>query len=401
MSNSNENLLFNHSSLPTRKVMVIGAIPPPWGGVEVVTKYVLNSDLARHFHLVLFDIAKSRGKEYSGRLDFHNTIAALWHFLGLIRAIRRERPALVYMPMVTNRFGFVRDCGFLILSRLFCDGPVIVHVHSNDFDQFYSRRNPIKQRLISRTLALATRVILLSERWYRFFATFLPKEKLTIVQNSIDQELARELERIPVPAEDSSDAVHVLFLGALGRRKGVDDLLRAAALIKEQERVVTIFDLCGPEDVKGELDMLHDLSRSRNLEEMVRFHGPVAGRRKTQMLRQADMLVLPSHKEGMPLVLIEAFAAELPVISTPVGSIPEMLRDGENGFLVTPGDAEGLAQRIEDLAGDPELRRRMGVQNLKAYRALYTLDRAMVAMRAVFDEALHERASVSRRPVLR
>jgi glycosyltransferase involved in cell wall biosynthesis len=73
-----------------------------------------------------------------------------------------------------------------------------------------------------------------------------------------------------------------------------------------------------------------------------------------------DVLLLPSVNEGTPVSAIEALAAGRPVVATRVGGVPDVVVDGEDGFLVEPGDVDGLAERLEELAGDPERRRLMG-----------------------------------------
>jgi len=88
--------------------------------------------------------------------------------------------------------------------------------------------------------------------------------------------------------------------------------------------------------------------------------GVVGGRAKADALAAADVFVLPSYAEGMPMAILEAMAAGMAIIATPVGSIGEAVTDGQEGFLVAPGDVEALAGRIAALDGDFELRRRMG-----------------------------------------
>ena len=95
------------------------------------------------------------------------------------------------------------------------------------------------------------------------------------------------------------------------------------------------------------------------------------------MLSEADMLVLPSFAEGLPVVLMEALASRVPVIATPVAGVSELVRDGETGLLVPPGDIDGLATALNQLLGDPKLCRRLG----EAGRAA-VLDRHDIARQA-------------------
>nr|MDQ3611445.1 glycosyltransferase [Actinomycetota bacterium] len=78
------------------------------------------------------------------------------------------------------------------------------------------------------------------------------------------------------------------------------------------------------------------------------------------LLPAIDVFTLSSLQEGLPLSLLEAMAAGIPCVATAVGGVPEVLTDGREGFLVPPGDAQGLAAAIQRLVDDEELRRRMG-----------------------------------------
>ena len=85
----------------------------------------------------------------------------------------------------------------------------------------------------------------------------------------------------------------------------------------------------------------------------------------------ADIFILPSYNEGLPMSILEAMSYGLPVISTPVGGIPEIVKDGVNGYLIFPGDNEALAEKIELLAKNKELRLRMGQENYKLVSQKY------------------------------
>ena len=89
-------------------------------------------------------------------------------------------------------------------------------------------------------------------------------------------------------------------------------------------------------------------------------HGWVDEERKLELIRSADVFVLPTYTEGMPVALLEAMAAGLAIITTPVGAIPEVVTPGVHGELVRPRDVDGLARAITKLCRDPELRARYG-----------------------------------------
>lgn len=105
------------------------------------------------------------------------------------------------------------------------------------------------------------------------------------------------------------------------------------------------------------------------LQEAVRFTGAVQN--VEDYLRAADLYALPTQNEAFPLALIEAMACGLPCISTPVGGIPDILRHGENGWVVPPGDTAALREAVLHLARDPALRARLGEAALNTARSQY------------------------------
>jgi glycosyltransferase involved in cell wall biosynthesis len=149
---------------------------------------------------------------------------------------------------------------------------------------------------------------------------------------------------------------HVLFIGRLAAVKGVPLLLEAFARVRPSypdARLTLVGD--GPDRAALEAQ-----ATTLGLTGTARFAGYRSQEEVAALLAEADMLVLPSFAEGLPVVLMEALASRIPVIATQVAAVAELVRDGETGYLVPPGDVESLADRIDRLLADPELCRRMG-----------------------------------------
>ena len=113
---------------------------------------------------------------------------------------------------------------------------------------------------------------------------------------------------------------------------------------------------------------------------------------KDEALQTSDCLVLPSYAEGLPMVVLEAMAYGLPVIATRVGAIPEVLTDGQEGFLIEPADVKALADRMLRVAGDPELRRRMGLDARRVAEARFSLDAMVDRIMDIYTDILREGA---------
>jgi glycosyltransferase involved in cell wall biosynthesis len=153
------------------------------------------------------------------------------------------------------------------------------------------------------------------------------------------------------------DEVILISVGRLIKRKAIGDVLLALSRLEGVPlRLLIIGD--GPEE-----GPLRDLASTLGLASQVDFLGAVWGENKFQYLAASDMLVLPSVHEGFGLVFLEAMHCGLPVIASDSGGQTDFLQDGETGFLVPVGAIEALAHRIQCLANDGRLRKRISEHN--------------------------------------
>jgi len=144
-------------------------------------------------------------------------------------------------------------------------------------------------------------------------------------------------------------------MGRIERKKGIHDLIEAGKLLADKFRFKII--LCG----EGNISLWQEECSNKGLIDVIQFRGWVSGEEKELLLRETDIYVLPSYSEGLPMSILEAMSYGIPVISTPVGGVPEVVIDGINGFLVDPGDVHGLADKLEQLISDYRLRMKMGI----------------------------------------
>jgi glycosyltransferase involved in cell wall biosynthesis len=155
--------------------------------------------------------------------------------------------------------------------------------------------------------------------------------------------------------------------------KGHDILLEAFSKISEKHAHVNLVILGGSGPMK---ESVVTCVKSLSLQERVFLYENVPHDRVGAFLRRALIFVLPSREESFGIVLLEAGAMNVPVVATMVGGIPEIVSDGESGFLVPPEDCAKLADRIEALIEDPRLRERFAANLHRAVRDHFTWNRA-------------------------
>ncbi len=189
--------------------------------------------------------------------------------------------------------------------------------------------------------------------------------RLHIVRCGVDPEVYT-----PIP-ETGSAVPEILCVGRLVPAKGQRVLLEACALLKERGRSFYLTLVGGGPDMA----LLKDYASAAGLNGQVRFTGPLGQDRVRDWYGKADLFVLASFAEGVPVVLMEAMAKRIPVVSTRIAGIPELIDHGEDGLLAHAGDVEGLALQMEKLLLDPALRNRLGAAGRQKIMEQYHLHR--------------------------
>lgn len=270
------------------------------------------------------------------------------------------------------RGSFWRKAIFAGLARRF-GVPVLLHLHGSEMKSFYESQPQRVQRLISRQLELASAVLVLSESWKEFILKIAPKARTIVVPNYV---------RVPEAVERrASKDVTVLFLGLLGQRKGIFDLLEALARARRHNPALKL--MVGG---NGEVEEAKRLARELSLEDSVTFLGWIGEGKRQELLSRADIFVLPSYNEGLPMSVLEAMAYGLPVITTPVGGIPEVITDGRDGRLIAPGDVSALEKTLLELAAAPELRRALGAAAHGRVREHYADTVVLPLLASIYDQ---------------
>lgn len=237
---------------------------------------------------------------------------------------------------------FWRKRIFINLAKKF-GKKVVYHMHGGGFENF-SHSHP---KAVGSLIAKCDAIIALSSYWKSFFENELHCKNVVVVKNVIAQ---------PVIAPIPSTTFSLLFLGLLGVNKGVYDLLDCLYEHKEE--------FCGKLRLyiggNGEVEKVKRLIVKYGIEDIVSFEGWVWGEKKTKLLNMADAYILPSYNEGLPISILEAMSYSLPIISTTVGGIPEIVKNGENGFLIEPGDKDAMYQAINQLKDNHDMCVNMG-----------------------------------------
>ncbi|MYM98841.1 glycosyltransferase family 4 protein [Duganella vulcania] len=323
-----------------KKIVMLGTRFDTMGGISAVVNVYRAAGLFQRFPIVYLDTHCDGGAGAKLQL-----LLRTWcRFFVLLLS---GQIGLLHVH-VSRRASFWRKALFFLPAFLF-RVPAVLHLHSGAFHEFYERECGSAGRwLVRLVFDRAAQVIVLSQTWRRWAATITANPNVHAIYNPVLMPAAT--------AEwDARVAGQTLFFGRLGKNKGSYDLLEAAGRLAPRFPQLRL--RMGGD---GELAEVAARAGELGIAPQVELLGWVRGADKEHALASATLYVLPSYSEGLPMSVLEAMAAGLPVLTTPVGGIPEAVGDGVEGFLIAPGDVAALALRWEQLLSDPELARRMG-----------------------------------------
>jgi O-antigen/teichoic acid export membrane protein/glycosyltransferase involved in cell wall biosynthesis len=360
-------------------LVVVGPTTPPYHGGAMMTQRLLAGLRERGMVAAHLDTRDPRSLDSIGRFDARNIWLGIKHSFQFAALLARNPGARVYVPISQARWGFIRDAFFLLMARL-ARRPRIVHLNGGYFQTFYRDSGGAMRLIIRCALAGVEQAWVLTDRLREMFDGLVPPDRIKVVANSVEDWERREE---PVAdggrgGEDGPGVVRVLFLSNLVPGKGWDELIAAAERLSEQARPMPLhIRLVGevPTDIRERI-----LRRSERLAKSgmrVEVLGTRVGEAKHQEYRWADLFVYPSTYcfEGQPLVLLEAMAAGLPIITSAMGGIPDTVVNGKSAVMIPPGDIDALVTSIQRATHDAALRRRIGAAARRRYLARYTPSR--------------------------
>lgn len=326
---------------------------------------------------------------YFSRLQYYPTyrlsnimVRAGWFLTSYIRMGAKmafdRRVEIVHLHSAADG-SFWRKVRLTRLAKVF-GKKIVLHIHASRFKDFYNEASESKQRWIRRELDDADTIIALSESWREWFESIgIEPGKIEVLRNITSHPVVRP------EAHVSDGKVRLLFMGEIGQRKGVFDILRAIADHRDELKGRIELSIGGN---RNEEELIAAI-RENGLEEIVKFEGWVGGDKKIDLLNRADIFILPSYNEGLPISILEAMSYGHPIISTPVGGIPEVVATDVNGVIVEPGNHEQIYRAIKKYIDHSELIEKEGAESRR--RAAPHLPESVLRdLRGIYERLLSD-----------
>ncbi|MEQ8390970.1 MAG: glycosyltransferase family 4 protein [Thalassospira sp.] len=336
------------------KIIAMVQLPPPMHGAAKMNQHAVEA-LSQDFDLHLIEMRFATDLSDIARFSLRKLSIAIWLLLRLIWALPGSRA--LYICFAPSGGAYYRDCLYVLMAKMF-DVPAILHLHGQGLPKM--RQSRLGRWLQNHVLAKQT-VILLGE-------TLRPEVdglacNIAIIPNCLDDTAFST-----APSNDwhPQKSVQILWLSNLFRAKGIETLIAVCALLRDQGMPcdLTIAGSVGDMNEADIKALLIDFAMT----DTARYIGAVSQSDRKAAFDQADLFVLPSHyaNEAQPLVVLEAMAAGIPVITSNIATLPEFVRDGETGRLCPPENPAALANAIRDAVGSP-------TQTTKMREAAYRL----------------------------
>jgi glycosyltransferase involved in cell wall biosynthesis len=300
----------------------------------------------------------------------HGRLSYYWLAARAVRLAREFKPDLVHVHYAGGFGLWGAGCDF---------APVLVSVWGSDIVDL--PKNPFQRYFIRRNLKRADRISATSNFLKKACATLVSgvEEKTTVIPFGVV--VPEKIEPMPpLP-------VKLCFIKMHRHKYGPDVLLRAFSVVR-QEMPDILLTMAGEGEMTSELK---SMARHLGLEKAVDFIGSIPNERIYSLLREHHIMVMPSLAEAFGVAVLEAAACGRPTIASRVGGVSEVLRDGESGLLVPPGDETALAEAIIRLARDLETGSRMGEAGRSLVQEKYLWGHSLDLMTQLYESLIHGR----------
>jgi len=376
-------LIIIQGAVCVKRILMVGPVPPPSGGIAAVMQNILVSRLSEEYLFDVFDKSDLGQTQPAGLL--RRNYARIRRWIAFYGTLIRGDYAFVHMQGSTWAFRGVVI--YMAIARL-AGTKILLHLHGTDWNWFYGDVSFARRWMTRVGLRLPERIIVLYGEWAVKILELVPATHVTVIQNWMtedqlpaiknDVETRRTFDLLP------GDFI-VCSVGTVGWRKGTLEILKAVpdvALSIDSVRFV----FAGAEEFPEVWGEVMKMVEDNALERWVRFPGELDRDSVISLLSISHIFLLPSFAEGMPIAIIEAMKMGVPIISTPVGGIPEMVENEVSAILIPPGSPRDIADSVLRLHRDPDLRARLSKAAMMTLEERFDAAHAVDALAKIYSE---------------
>lgn len=356
---------FPESSSLSKRILIFGQLPPPQHGSNIMTLTFFKALERLGYRVKVSNKGFSKKIHEVNRISFIKFLrffSVLWKYN---RDLTRFQPDLVVFFISATRIGLFAEGIFTAFTSIF-RFPYVLYIHNNGHKTIYWKGSAGRW-IVRRVFDRAKACIVLGKVFERDISSFYKKE-IYILPNCL-------MKTLPEKEKEEDKFINVLYLSNLYESKGIFTLIRSIPKVIVTKRRIK-FLIAGPWQGKNVKKRILDYVKRNKLNAIVEFLGAVYGNQKEELFRRSDIFVFPSHYpfEAFGLVNLEAMQVGIPVITTNIGALPEMVLNSRTGYIIPPKKPNILAEKINLLVENPDLRRNMGREGKKRFNEMYSFD---------------------------
>lgn len=337
------------------------------GGIATVVGGYKNSELERKYDVIYIE-------SYCDGNKVKKIFKAIGAYFLFLKEMVMNKPGLVH---IHSSFGgsFYRKLPFVYIANFF-NIPVINHIHGSEIANLYINASERKKRLVENCFDKCKYLVVLSEEWKNNLQVVNTKTPKIVIENysTIHKECLKR---------KNHQKKNILFLGFITELKGCFDIPEIAKKVIEKNENVE-FILAG----SGEIEKLQEIIAEKGISQYFSFPGWVKKDEKEKLLKNADIFFLLSYTEAMPMSILEAMGYGLPIVTTNVGGIPQLVEEGKNGYMTEPGNIDCFVNVILELIENDELIYSMGKESIEKAYENYSLEKHLHKLCKLYENVL-------------
>lgn len=373
-----------------QKILFIMHMPPPVHGASMVGQYLHDSELINSsFDCHYVNLAVATRLEDVGKGGWHKAKGVLKKLMDVRKAVKSVKPDLVYITPNSAGIPFYKD--FITIMMLKMMGQkVVMHFHNKGVE---TRQGKWLDNWLYKRYFKDVKLILLADALYEDVKKYVKREDVFVCSNAIPA-----ISNANQVTENSVHVPHILWLTNIMKTKGIMEYLSALKILKDKG-VKFQADFVGGLTKEMSGDEFDSALSMLGLNGCCTYYGPKYGDDKYSFFSQADVFVLPSYTEAFPVSILEAMQFALPVVASNVGGVSAEVEEGVSGFLLggkqpimlntfRPDVCE-IADKLQVLLTDTDLRHKMGSAGREKYEREFTLEVFEKRIVEILNHCLH------------
>ena len=355
-----------------------------FAGGPTVTAKILEDNIQKFthqdVHLSFFNSSPLERKDSNrGKICFENFINYFLVKKEIKKILQDNRIDIIHVNS-SVKLALLKDLVLIKFLKRKYNIKILLHIRYADLEQVVFRNKFLKWIMLSFFDKYVDRVISLSKKFKdELVAAGLDSSRISVLYNFQNY-------TIQMKKQHEEETTRILFLGSLEKRKGIWDMISILDRITSAKYHV---QFAGSFFDKETENIFMDTIKSKRWFSKVNFSGYITGDIKKDTIMDSDIFILPTYGEGMPIAILESMALGCVIISTTVGAIPEIIKEGENGFLFQPGDVKGMSEAINRLMDHKDTMRQIQKNNIEKAKD-FTVDTFIRNLIGIYKNTLEE-----------